>query len=163
MKENTCLLSTNDSTNHVNLLVILASHVSSWTQDTVTWGIWYKGHMTCISCQMLDIKHVRYQVIAVRCLVLSSNIPSDHMTKFNMWLSITCTQNTEFLNFKNIMCKYSILPLWQVAMRVVIHKEGLAMEAFLASSLLSYKEWLKFFYIFKRKWKRVKVKLRRKW
>jgi len=26
------------------------------------------------------------------------------------------------------------------------HKEGLAMEAFLVSSLLGYKEWLKFFF-----------------
>ena len=28
----------------------------------------------------------------------------------------------------------------------VIHKEGLVMEAFLASTLLSYKEWLKIFF-----------------
>ena len=28
----------------------------------------------------------------------------------------------------------------------VIHKEGLAMEVFLVSYLLGYKEWLKFFF-----------------
>ena len=56
-----------------------------------------------------------------------------------------------------------MLPLQQVAMRVVIHKEGLAMEAFLTSSLLSYNQWLKiFFQFFKRKEKQVKVKLGRK-
>ena len=36
-------------------------------------------------------------------------------------------------------------------MRVVIHKEGLAMEAFLASTLLGYKEWLKFIFKFFKK------------
>ena len=50
-------------------------------------------------------------------------------------------------------------------MWVVIDKEGLAMETFLASSLLSYIQWLKiFFQFFKRKEKNeVTVKLGRKW
>ena len=39
-------------------------------------------------------------------------------------------KNTEFQNYKNKMRKFSILPLLQVTMRVVIHKEGLVMEAF---------------------------------
>ena len=46
-------------------------------------------------------------------------------------------------------------------MWVIIHKKGLAMEAFLVSSLLCYNQWLKFFFSFskeKRKWSYSKVR-----
>ena len=44
-------------------------------------------------------------------------------------------------------------------MRVVIHKEGLAMEAFLVSSLLGYKVWLKFFFSSLKEKEKIELKL----
>ena len=58
----------------------------------------------------------------------------------------TCTQKYGILELKNK--EYKVLKSTAIVSgyAVVIHKEGLVMEAFLASSLLGYKEWLKFFF-----------------
>ena len=58
-----------------------------------------------------------------------------HLAEFaynNSYQVIEVDLHTRIQNFrtKNEKCKCSILPQQQVAMRVVIHKEGLAMEAF---------------------------------
>ena len=63
-----------------------------------------------------------------------------------IWLSLEPAHKIQNFRIKNEKCKLLNSIAIASAMRVVIHKEGLAMEAFLVSFLLRNKGWLKFFF-----------------
>jgi len=61
-------------------------------------------------------------------------------------IEIKPTQKYSISDFKIKECKLLNSTAITSSYEVVIHKEALAMEAFLVSFLLRYKGWLKFFF-----------------